>query len=952
MSHIKKLVMVGFKSFLRKTELPFSTDINVVVGPNGSGKSNVADALCFVLGRLSSKSLRAAKSSNLIFAGTKSAGPSKEATVEIIFDNTDKTFSIPGEEISIKRILRKNGQSIYRINGKTQTRQDVLALLAQGGIDPNGFNIILQNEIQNFAAGTAEDRRKIIEEVAGISIYESRKERSIKELEKTSAKLKEVEAILRERTTFLNNLEKEKEAAEKKKTLEEDLKKLKKSLIYFELTEKKKEKELIEKQIQEKKKEIENHKKNTLTLKTNIESMEEKILELNSQIQKQTGFEQEQLNKEISDLRAEIAVLKVKIESSDKKINNIERQKINFERIIKENEEELQKMKKDSPSLILIQKELEKKKKELSDVETIRKKYYLTKTELKSIEMRLEDKKKILQNYKNENELLIKQINGLTIELYDKKSDLKKVEELKISLAHKKELFEKLNSRERELDKKIHTNEFEIKKEQEVVEKIEKLDICPLCKNKITSNHIHSINDEIKPKIIKLEKEIDSGEKELSEILKKKEIISNELDSMLTELQKRQSDLIKLKTIFEKEEQIKILHEKTEQLKEEIEEMEKRKRILDLNFQENNYIEERYETLQMEVQNMSIKNKENLDSEIQYKQTELERVQISIKQLNREEEDINEEKIIIEKELKEKEKILINKKEKEDNLREKAEIFIKQRDEIHQNQRNTDRELSIEKNKIYNLESIINNYNVDKARIDAQIQGLETDILEFGNMDIFKKPKEEMISKLRKIEELLSKIGSVNMRALEVYSEVKEEYESIREKVETIGKEKEKIEEIIHKIDIEKKKVFIKTVEDLNIKFERNFSQISTKGQVYLEIQNKKDPFSDGIDVILKTGHGKYFDIKSLSGGETAMVALSLIFAIQELKPYSFYILDEIDAALDKKNASRLAEFLNKYAQKGQYIVISHNDEIISNSTTLFGVSMHEGISKLTSLKI
>lgn len=944
--------MVGFKSFLRKTELPFSTDINVVVGPNGSGKSNVADALCFVLGRLSSKSLRAAKSSNLIFAGTKSAGPSKEATVEIIFDNTDKTFSIPGEEISIKRILRKNGQSIYRINGKTQTRQDVLALLAQGGIDPNGFNIILQNEIQNFAAGTAEDRRKIIEEVAGISIYESRKERSIKELEKTSAKLKEVEAILRERTTFLNNLEKEKEAAEKKKTLEEDLKKLKKSLIYFELTEKKKEKELIEKQIQEKKKEIETHKKNTLTLKTNIESMEEKILELNSQIQKQTGFEQEQLNKEISDLRAEIAVLKVKIESSDKKINNIERQKVNFERIIKENEEELQKMKKDSPSLILIQKELEKKKKELSEVETIRKKYYLTKTELKSIEMRLEDKKKILQNYKNENELLIKQINGLTIELYDKKSDLKKVEELKISLAHKKELFEKLNSRERELDKKIHTNEFEIKKEQEVVEKIEKLDICPLCKNKITSNHIHSINDEIKPKIIKLEKEINSGEKELSEILKKKEIISNELDSMLTEIQKRQSDLIKLKTISEKEEQIKILHEKTEQLKEEIEEMEKRKRILDLNFQENNYIEERYETLQMEVQNMSIKNKENLDSEIQYKHTELERIQISIKQLNREEEDINEEKIIIEKELKEKEKILINKKEKEDKLREKAEIFIKQRDEIHQNQRNTDRELSVEKNKIYNLESIINNYNVDRARIDAQIQGLETDILEFGNVDIFKKPKEEMISKLRKIEELLSKIGSVNMRALEVYSEVKEEYESIREKVETIGKEREKIEEIIHKIDIEKKKVFIKTVEELNIKFERNFSQISTKGQVYLEIQNKKDPFSDGIDVILKTGHGKYFDIKSLSGGETAMVALSLIFAIQELKPYSFYILDEIDAALDKKNASRLAEFLNKYAQKGQYIVISHNDEIISNSTTLFGVSMHEGISKLTSLKI
>ncbi|NCN86911.1 AAA family ATPase [archaeon] len=157
---------------------------------------------------------------------------------------------------------------------------------------------------------------------------------------------------------------------------------------------------------------------------------------------------------------------------------------------------------------------------------------------------------------------------------------------------------------------------------------------------------------------------------------------------------------------------------------------------------------------------------------------------------------------------------------------------------------------------------------------------------------------------------------------------------------------------IIHKIDVEKKKVFVKTVEELNQKFERNFSQISTKGQVYLEMQNKKEPFEGGIDVILKTGHGKYFDIKSLSGGEKTMVALSLIFAIQELKPYYFYILDEIDAALDKRNASRLAEFLKKYAQKGQYVVISHNDEIITNAATLFGVSMHEGISKLTTLRV
>jgi len=179
MSYIKKLVMHGFKSFPKKTEIPFTQGINVILGPNGSGKSNVSDAICFVLGRLSIKSLRAAKASNLIFLGTKSISASKEAMVEIVLDNSKGSFSIEEKEISIKRIVRKSGQSIYKINNKTKTRQEVLSLLAQAGIDPKGFNMILQGEIQNLVGMHPEERRKIIEEVSGISIYESRKEKSI-----------------------------------------------------------------------------------------------------------------------------------------------------------------------------------------------------------------------------------------------------------------------------------------------------------------------------------------------------------------------------------------------------------------------------------------------------------------------------------------------------------------------------------------------------------------------------------------------------------------------------------------------------------------------------------------------------------------------------------------------------------------------------------------------------
>ena len=231
MVYIKKLVMHGFKSFPKKTEIPFTPEINCVLGPNGSGKSNITDALCFVLGRLSAKSMRAEKSANLIFMGTKQFAPSGEASVELIFDNSDNAFSIDEKEISIKRIIRKNNQAIYQINNQTKTRQEILFLLAQAGIDPNGFNIILQGEIQNFVSMHNEERRKIIEEVSGISVYESRKQKSLKELEKTDEKLKETLAILRERTAYLNNLEKERQQALKFQKLEKQVKDFKASII-------------------------------------------------------------------------------------------------------------------------------------------------------------------------------------------------------------------------------------------------------------------------------------------------------------------------------------------------------------------------------------------------------------------------------------------------------------------------------------------------------------------------------------------------------------------------------------------------------------------------------------------------------------------------------------------------------------------------------------------------
>ena len=952
MSYVKKLVMHGFKSFPRKTELPFTPGINVILGPNGSGKSNITDALCFVLGRLSIKSMRAAKASNLLFMGTKVASPSKEASVEIVFDNTNNIFGTNEEEISIKRIVRKNGQSIYKINNETKTRQEVLSILAQAGIDPNGFNIVLQGEIQNFVRMQSEERRKVIEEVAGISIYESRKEKSIKELEKTEEKLKEVSAILKERNSYLSNLEKEREAALKHKKLEEDVRKFKKSIFFSDLTKKKNESEEINKEIENKGKESEKIKKVIISFETEIETLEEKISEINSKIQKQTGLEQEKLNREISNLRAELAGLYVKKENHEKKLKEIDRKKLSLQSSMEENEVSIKNLQKESPTIEKNQKELLVKKRELEVLEGLIKKRYINKSELKSIKERLDDKKELLNNSNNESNFLIEQIESLSSELFDKKTDEKKVEELRLNLKEKNELLNQFEKREREIEKIISVNNSKIEEHKKIIEKVGKLDICPLCKSKITEDHIKSIREEANPKIENFEKEIRGAELEIKEILSKRNSLKREVESISFEINKRQSDISKLNLIHEKNIQVKNLTEKINYGKNEITELIKNKKKLEDNFDENSNVEEKYETLKIEVEEISLRNKENLSSEISFKQREFERTIISLKQLSREKDELLEELEGIEKSLSEKEKNLEIKRKEEEELTKKAKKYIEERDSFQQKIRDTELDLSEKRNSIYNLEQINNNLKIERAKKDAEVENLETEILEFPEAEIIRMSRDALIEKLKKSEETLIRIGTVNMRALEVYDEIKKEYDLIQEKVETITKEKEGVLRIIHEIDIKKKKAFLGTLTELNEIFTRNFAQISTKGQVFLELQNKKEPFEGGVDVIVKTGHGKYFDIKSLSGGEQTMVALSLIFAIQELKPYAFYILDEIDAALDKRNSERLSGLLKKYMQRGQYIVITHNDEIITGATNLFGVSMHEGISKIISLKV
>src|SRR3989338_7769018 len=410
MVHIKSMVMQGFKSFARRTEIPFDQGINVILGPNGAVKSNVSDALCFVLGRLSIKSMRAAKARNLLFMGTKYIKPAKEAWVEIVFDNTDKGFAIDSPEVRLKRIVRYNGQGVYKINNETKTRLEVIEMLAQAGIDPYGFNLILQGQIQSIVKMPSDDRRKIVEEVAGISIYESRKEKSLRELEKTEEKLKEISAILRERSAFLKNLDRERSQALKFKELELMVKRCKASILTKKSGDKSKEIGLINESIAEKSKQKDKIKLSIESVQKELEKQTEQISQIGKHIQQATGLEQETVRTHVANLKAELEGLKVRRENYENKKNELARRMHEVEKSIPALQIEIKELKTESPLIAQKAEELKRKKEELSVLEEERKRVLTLKTELTALHERIRDKERQLHRTTIASETLLKQL--------------------------------------------------------------------------------------------------------------------------------------------------------------------------------------------------------------------------------------------------------------------------------------------------------------------------------------------------------------------------------------------------------------------------------------------------------------------------------------------------------------------------------------------------------------
>jgi len=342
--HITELVLDDFKSFGRKTRIPFYEDFTVITGPNGSGKSNIIDGVLFALGLARTRGIRAEKLTDLIYNpghedDADRSGP-REASVTVVLDNSDGTLdrsqvvNAAGtedvgdvDEIAVKRRVKEtedNYYSYYYLNGRSVNLSDIRDLLAQAGVTPEGYNVVMQGDVTEIINMSAGQRRTIIDEIAGVAEFDAKKEDAYEELETVEERIDEADLRIEEKEDRLDQLEDERETALEYQSLREEKAEYEGYLKAAELEEKRTARERTNKRIEAKAQELADRQSTLDEKAAVVDELETDLDDLTREIERKGEDEQLQIKGEIEELKGEIGRLEATIENQEEKIEDAE----------------------------------------------------------------------------------------------------------------------------------------------------------------------------------------------------------------------------------------------------------------------------------------------------------------------------------------------------------------------------------------------------------------------------------------------------------------------------------------------------------------------------------------------------------------------------------------------------------------------------------------------------
>ena len=490
--YLKRIEMQGFKSFADKTVIELKQGITTVIGPNGSGKSNISDAIRWVLGEQSIKSLRGSKSLDIIFAGTQNRKSLGFAESSLVFDNSDKALPIEYTEVTVTRKIYRSGETGYYINKVPCRLKDVLELFMDTGIGKDGYSIVGQGKIDEILSNKSEDRRHIFEEAAGIVKYRIRKQESEKKLEHTKLNLLRINDILSEIEGNLEPLKIQSEKAKNYLSIRDELKNIEVGLFLHNIKQNKEELEKLQEDETITKEQYEAEETKLERIKNAKEELKNNIDEITTKIEKisNIGFESQ---KEIEMLNSNISV-------SQTRIANNKQNQSRFSEEISEKEQRLQELEEEQNQKEEKRENLQKNKekfiKELNEKQE----------ELEKITKKLSAKELEIQEYK-------RQVEQNTDAKYEKQS---KIQEQQFN-------FENYEKRQKQIKQEKQTT-------------ISELDNVQMHKEEVSKEFY-----EIEAKRNNILKEIEKISKQKDESKQKNKIYQTEINTLSNELRIKQS---------------------------------------------------------------------------------------------------------------------------------------------------------------------------------------------------------------------------------------------------------------------------------------------------------------------------------------------------------------------------------------------------------------------------
>ena len=976
--YLKGIVASGFKSFADKIELKLDGRTTCIVGPNGSGKSNIVDAVRWVLGEQSVKSLRGDGSmSDVIFSGSKSRNPLNVASVELIFDNNDHFLNVPYTEISIKRKVYRSGENEYYLNNEKCRLKDINNLLMDTGMGKESFNIISQGEVDKILSNSATDRRVIFEEASGILKYKKRKEEALRKLDKTHNNLDRLNDIIQELDLQIGPLKEQSKKASEYLENKQGLDKYEVSLLAYDI-------ENINSEQSNFKIRKEKLDSEILTLQTHATKNDTKYLEDNNRLEKleieksnlqrellkvteekekidgernllkersKTTKEEDEIKENIRNLIEEREKLSNEINTVDEKLKDIINESSRKEQESKEVEKNLQDAKSEknlltndysrhNQELISTKHKIDNLRVEIesgSDMpNSVRK--VLKNNELTGIYNTIGNVLSVDEKYVKALNTAISTSKNFII-TKDEPSAKQAISYLKDSHAGRATFFPISVIKERYVDYDTinilkNSNDFvgimsdlvKYNKEYENIIKNQLGIIVVATSIDAATRLSHMIKARYKivtlgGDVINVGGSLTGGSNYIgkSSIILKQEIQHLEKTFNLLkqeELEIQQSLQDNNKEITAIEEKLFSISKDKVALKEKYD--NKKSELIEIKNKLISITKE-YESLEL-INNNGVSEKEQELIRLFHEKTALkEQIENHITSISKE---------------------ISNLKEKQEAYQAEEKLKNSQ---LHSKEKESrDLEIKINRNdvKLDNMLSILNSeYEMTYERAKNEY-----------SLDI--EPEEARL-KVNTYKANIKRIGMVNLDSIEEYERVNTRYEFLNNQKSDLLNAEDSLLEIMNEMDEVMKEEFKITFENIRVEFQKVFKELFMGGNADLKLTNPDDLLSTGVDIVASPPGKKLTTISLLSGGEKTLTAISLLFAILNVRTVPFCLFDEVEAALDEANVAAFGKYLNHYKDKTQFLIITHKKKTMEYAHTLYGITMQEsGVSKLVSVKL